>query len=89
MRIEILGPGCSRCFATERHVKHALDVLQLRADVVHLHDPKEYAKYGVLFTPAVVVDGAVKCAGRIPSTQEVEQWLCSQGQSEGEQATRK
>ncbi len=75
MKIEILGPGCSRCFATERNVKHVLNVLNMDAEVIHVHDPKEFAKRGVLFTPAVVIDGVVKSSGKVPTVEAIQGWL--------------
>ncbi len=75
MKIEILGPGCARCHATEKNVSLALNELSLQAEVVHVHDPKEYAKRGVLFTPAVVIDGETKASGKIPTVEEIKSWL--------------
>ena len=75
MRIEILGPGCSRCRATEEIVRQALAELGQQAEIVHITDPIQFARRQVLLTPGVVVDGRVKSSGRVPSLEEVKAWL--------------
>jgi len=75
MKIEILGPGCSRCRATEEIVRKALAVLNQQAEIVHVTDPVQFARRQVLLTPGVVIDGQVKCSGRVPSLDEVKAWL--------------
>lgn len=75
MRIEILGPGCSRCLRTEESVRRALKELSLEAELAHIRDPQEFASRGVLFTPAVVIDGKLKSSGRVPTNEEIRQWL--------------
>lgn len=77
MKIQIAGPGCPRCQATERNVIDALYALQLPAEVEHLYDPKEFAKMGVRFTPAVIVDGEIVVAGRVPSVEELKKLLAN------------
>jgi small redox-active disulfide protein 2 len=77
MKIEILGSGCARCHAVEKNVKLAVDKLQIQADVEHIYDPKEFARRGVLFTPAVVVNGITKASGKIPTVEELMEWLRS------------
>ncbi len=75
MKIEILGPGCYRCITTEGNVRNALESLRLQADVVHISDPQEFARRGVMFTPAVIIDGQLKASGRIPNVDEIRSWL--------------
>lgn len=75
MKIEILGPGCARCRATEDNVRKALAELNLEADVAHVTDVREFAKRGVMLTPGLVVDGKVVSSGRIPETSEIKDWL--------------
>lgn len=75
MKIEILGPGCARCRATEENVRKALAELHLEADVAHVTDVREFAKRGVMLTPGLVVDGKVVSTGRIPETSEIKTWL--------------
>jgi small redox-active disulfide protein 2 len=75
MVVKILGPGCVRCHETERLIKEAVTENQVDAQVEKVTDIKEIAKYGVLSVPAVVIDGRIKCVGRIPKKQEILSWL--------------
>lgn len=75
MTIKVLGSGCSRCHETERRVVNTLSRLGIAAEVCKVTNVKEIMAYGVLGTPAVVIDGKVKCYGRIPSTEELDKWL--------------
>jgi small redox-active disulfide protein 2 len=75
MLIQILGPGCSRCHETERRVVNTVSRLGIAADIRKVTDMKEIMSFGVLGTPAVVIDGKVKCHGRIPAAEEIEKWV--------------
>ncbi len=75
MVIKVLGSGCARCHETERRVMNALAQLGLAADVGKVTDVKEIMSFGVLGTPAVVINGKVKCYGRIPTVDEVKKWM--------------
>ncbi len=75
MTIEVFGPGCKRCQATEEAVRQALHMLGIEATVTHVRDPKEMAKSRVIFTPAVRVNGELKCTGRVPTVAEITTWL--------------
>jgi len=75
MKIEILGPGCARCRATEEVVRKALAELGVEAHVEHVTDPVEFARRGVMLTPGVVIDGQVKSSGRVPALEEAKSWL--------------
>lgn len=75
MKIEIVGPGCPRCIATEKNVKEAVKQLGIQAEIVKITDVKEFAKKGVMFTPAVIVDGQVKISGKIPTVDEIKEIL--------------
>lgn len=75
MKIEIVGPGCPRCIATENNVKEAVKQLGIEAEIVKISDVKEFAKKGVMFTPAVIVDGKVVISGKIPTVEEVKKVL--------------
>jgi small redox-active disulfide protein 2 len=73
--IEVFGPGCQKCQATARAVEQALATLGVEATVTHIKDPKEMAQQKVLFTPAVRINGDLKCTGRVPTMAEVTTWL--------------
>jgi small redox-active disulfide protein 2 len=75
MEIKVLGPGCPKCNQTEKIVKEAVAEAGVTADVEKVTDVMKIAGYGVLGTPAVVVDGEVKSVGKIPKKEDVKAWL--------------
>jgi small redox-active disulfide protein 2 len=75
MEIKILGPGCSRCSATEKLVMDVLAETGVDANVEKVTDLMKIAEYGVMGTPAVVIDGQVKCVGKIPRKEDVKTWI--------------
>lgn len=75
MEIKVLGPGCARCHQTEKVVMDAVAEAGVAADIEKVTDMMKIAGYGVLGTPAVVVNGEVKSVGKIPSKQDVLAWL--------------
>jgi small redox-active disulfide protein 2 len=79
MKIQIAGPGCPRCRATEQNVINACAQLDLAADISHIYDVKEIAKLGVMATPAVIVDGKIVMSGRVPTVGELKAILSETG----------
>ena len=75
MDIKVLGTGCPKCQKTEKIVKEAVAEANVAADVEKVTDLMKIAGYGVFGTPAVVVDGAVKSVGKIPSKEDVLGWI--------------
>lgn len=75
MDIKVLGPGCPKCQQTENVVKEAVSEAGVAADIEKVTDIMEIAGYGVFLTPAVVVNGEVKSAGKLPKKDEVLAWL--------------
>lgn len=75
MKIKVLGPGCQKCQQTEKIVKEAVSESGVDANVEKVTDAMEIAKHGVFGTPAVVVEDEVKCVGKIPSKEEVKNWI--------------
>jgi small redox-active disulfide protein 2 len=75
MEIKVLGPGCPKCKKTEEVVKEAVAEAGVEASVEKVTGMMDIASYGVFGTPAVVVDGKVKCVGKVPSKEEVKSWL--------------
>ncbi len=75
MKIQVAGPGCPRCQATEKNVVDACSELGLEADVSHVYDVKEYAKLGVRISPAVIVDGKIAISGKVPTVEELKKLL--------------
>jgi small redox-active disulfide protein 2 len=75
MKIEILGTGCSKCKKTKEVIEKALKEIGVEAEVVKVEDFETILNYGVMVTPAVVIDGEVKLAGKIPDEKEVRKWI--------------
>ena len=75
--ITIYGPGCMKCQKAEEVVKQTVEATGVQATVVKVSDVKTMAAAGVMFTPAVAVDGVMKLAGRIPKADEVREWIAA------------
>lgn len=75
LTIKVLGAGCNGCDSLENTIMETLAVLDLPADLEHVRDPDQIARYGVSGTPALIIDGQVKCVGRSPSFAELREWL--------------
>jgi small redox-active disulfide protein 2 len=71
MKIAILGTGCPKCRQTAEMVCRAVERAGVDATIQKVEDIREIAKYGVLRTPALAVDGQVKLSGKVPSVEEV------------------
>ena len=67
MEIKVLGPGCSKCESTKKNVEEAVAESGADAKIIKVTDTMEIAKHGVFGTPAVIVDGDVKCVGKVPT----------------------
>ena len=75
MDIRILGSGCAKCDKLEGAVRAAVAELGLDAEFAKITDVAEIASWGVMATPALVVDDVVVLSGRVPSTDDVKQLL--------------
>jgi small redox-active disulfide protein 2 len=75
MEIRILGPGCPRCHEVEKRTKNALAELNVGVDVQKVTDFKKIAEYRIFATPGLVINGKIKCSGRIPSQDEIKKWI--------------
>ena len=75
MKIEILGMGCQKCGNLMDATKKAVAELNIEAEFVKVEDIKKIMSYGVMTTPALVVDGVVKVSGKIPSLEEIKALL--------------
>jgi small redox-active disulfide protein 2 len=74
-KIEVLGMGCSKCNQLTERAKEAVKELGIEAEVVKVQDIKAITNYGVLITPALVIDGVVKVAGKVPKLEEIKGWI--------------
>lgn len=77
MKIEILGTGCRKCNMLEANAKAAADKLGVPYELVHVKDLAKIAAYGVMMTPALVIDGNVKLSGKVPNEAELTALLTS------------
>lgn len=75
MEIKVLGPGCAKCAQAEKVVREAVAETDASIEVEKVTDIMKIAGYGVFGTPAVVVDGDVKCVGKIPTKDDVKAWI--------------
>lgn len=75
MEIKVFGPGCAKCHKTEEIVRQAIAETGVEATIQKVTDVMEIAKQGVFGTPAVVIDGDVKCVGKVPKKEDVINWL--------------
>ena len=75
LEVAILGPGCYSCNKVEQDVMAVLSETGIQAAVNHISDPNQIAEYGMLPTPALVVNGKVKSKGTVPSKSMIKKWL--------------
>mgnify|MGYP001594581840 CR=1 FL=1 len=75
MKIEILGMGCPKCKKLYENAQAAVKQLSAQAEVVKVEDIQKIMDYGLMITPAIVIDGEVKAAGRIPAPDEIKKWI--------------
>lgn len=73
--VKVLGPGCPNCDRLEMEVMAAMSELNLQGNIEHVRDIKEIGKYGVMGSPALVINGKVKCVGRVPPRLQLKEWL--------------
>ncbi len=77
MKIKVLGPGCAKCKELYAQAAKAVAALGVPAEIEKVEKMDEIITYGVMATPALVVDAEVKCAGRIPTTAEIVSWIAT------------
>jgi small redox-active disulfide protein 2 len=75
LQIKVLGPGCASCDQLEKDLMTVMAELNLSADLDHVRDIKEIACYGVMGSPALVIDGKVVAVGRVPPKSQLKEWL--------------
>ena len=75
MRVEVLGTGCANCKRTVELVEDTARAQGVAIDLVKVEDLRKIMDYGVMSTPAVVVDGLVVHAGGIPTREKIAGWF--------------
>ena len=79
LEIKVLGPGCARCNQMEQDLMAVMAELKLPADIEHVTDIAEIGSYGVMGTPALIINGSVKSVGSIPPKAKLKAWLTEAG----------
>ncbi|MCJ7618106.1 MAG: thioredoxin family protein [Desulfobacterales bacterium] len=75
LEIKVLGPGCSQCDMLDKILMEVLSEMNILADMEHVRDIREIGKYGVMGTPALVINGKVKSVGKVPTKEKLKEWL--------------
>jgi len=73
--IKVLGPGCPNCERLERDLMALMTELTISADLEHVRDPTEISRFGMMAMPALVINGKVKAAGKVPAKAALKTWL--------------
>ena len=74
-KIQVLGPGCAKCKVLFKHADQAAKELGLEYEIEKVTDISTIMGYGVMSTPALVVNGEIKFAGRVPSAEQLKAML--------------
>ncbi len=73
--VEVLGTGCKKCQQLEANARTAIAALNLEAELLHITDPIEIAKRGVMSTPALTINGKVVGKGKVMTSEEIQPLL--------------
>ncbi len=73
--IKVLGPGCVQCDRLEQELMQAMAETGIMADIEHVRNIKEIGQYGVMGTPALLINGKVKSVGKVPPKNKLEEWI--------------
>ncbi len=83
MEIKVLGTGCARCKKLFAEAQEAVERSGQAASVVKVEDLQAIMAHGVRQTPALVIDGQVRSAGRIPGAEEIAGWIAQAAEGKG------
>lgn len=73
--IKVLGPGCPQCDQLEKTLMELLSELNLPASIEHVRDMKTIARYRIMATPALLINGKVLAKGTVPARDKIKKWL--------------
>jgi small redox-active disulfide protein 2 len=73
--IRVLGQGCANCHALSQKILEVLSDLNLAADFEHVTDIKEIVRYGVMQSPALLINGRLAAVGRVPNKSQLTEWI--------------
>ena len=74
-KIQVLGPGCPKCKMLAKNAEKAVKSKGIDCEIEKVTDIKQIMSFGVMMTPALVVDGEVKVVGKVPSVEEVKKLI--------------
>jgi len=77
LNIKVLGPGCNNCHMVEEAARAAVAALGVEAEFEKVTDRAGFARYGLLYTPGLVINEKLVSAGRIPNQSEVQTWVAN------------
>jgi len=75
LSVKILGPGCSKCRTLERKVRELIEKNNIHAEVLKIEEITEMMNYGIMMTPALVVNEKVKSFGIVPKDDQILKWI--------------
>ncbi len=75
MKIKVLGTGCAKCKKLYAEAEKAIAESGLEAELEKVENLDDIMSYGVMMTPALLVDEEVKCTGRIPKSGQIISWI--------------
>lgn len=83
LQVLILGPGCVQCSSLESYVRDVMAEMNLAGDLMHVTDVKEIGRYGVMGTPALVINNKIVSVGIVPNKTKIKQWLTEATENHG------
>ena len=76
IKVEIFGSGCAKCKKLEENARKAAEELNLKdVKIEHVYDVNKIVDKGILFTPAMAINGEIKAQGRLVDVNEIKEWL--------------
>lgn len=76
-RVQILGTGCAKCKTLAENTRKAIEEAGIEAEIEKVEDIKEIMKFNIMITPGLAIDGEVKSAGKVLSTEDIKKLLLS------------
>ncbi len=78
LNIKVLGPGCANCTRVEQIARDVVQSLAVEATIIKVKDREAWKRYGLLYTPGLVINEKLVCGGRIPEQAEVTTWIANE-----------
>jgi hypothetical protein len=75
LTVKVLGPGCANCYNLEKLARAAANSLGVECQIEHLGGREDFRRYGLLYTPGLVINEKLVSAGRLPAVNEIATWL--------------